>query len=101
MSAHIISPLSYGLFKRAIIESGSSFYNEGRTILSTKEAIIDGKELYKHLNCTDDNQWLECLRTVDANLIQPLFLTFPVEGTEFLPVSAVKAFNDQKYNRGK
>ena len=101
VSAHIISPLSNGLFKRAIMESGSVFFNKDRPVYSKEEAILNGKALAKYLNCTDDKQWLQCLRTVDAKQILPLNgLTFPVEGTEFLPISAVKAFTDKKYNKG-
>ena len=61
------------------------------------------KEKAEIEGCADDNNWLECLRKVNANqfILPHLFtLTFPVEGTEFLPLSAQKAFNELKFNKG-
>ena len=110
VSAHVISPLSKGLFNRAILESGAFMFNKDRPVITTEEALLKAKRLAKQLNCTDDKQWLECLRKVDAkhlqlaadNISQPLFdlFSFPVVGTEFLPISAQQAFHENKFNKG-
>ncbi|CAG2166539.1 unnamed protein product, partial [Oppiella nova] len=101
VSAHILSPLSKGLFKRAIMQSGSVLYNKDRPALSTVEGLQKAKDLAKRLNCDKyDYKWLDCLRAIeDPNL----FIEFPkygnmiefthaVFGTQFLPVLPQKAF---------
>ena len=102
VSAHILSPLSKGLFKRAIMQSGAYYFNKDRPMLNTTEALTMAKSKAKDKGCADDSQWLECLRKVDANQFTVPFNegTYPVEGTEFLPLSAQKAFNELKFNKG-
>ncbi|XP_054165700.1 fatty acyl-CoA hydrolase precursor, medium chain-like [Oppia nitens] len=58
VSTHLISPLSKGLFKRAIMESGGHFYNKLRQPLNTTEAMQLSVELAKQFNCTT-SQWLD------------------------------------------
>ena len=107
VSAHIISPLSRGLFNKAILESGAFMFNKDRPVITTEEALLKAKRLAKQLNCTDDKQWLRCLRKVDAKLLVPKSITeelhhlvWPVIGTEFLPLSAQKAFSENMFSRG-
>ena len=102
VSAHLLSPLSKGLFKRAIMESGAQMYNKDKPVISKEKALNQAKQLAQQLNCTDDKQWLQCLKTADSKLLLPpeLVLTYPVEGTEFLPFSAQKAFNEKNFNKG-
>ncbi|CAG2167355.1 unnamed protein product [Oppiella nova] len=99
-SVHILSPLSRGLFKRAIMESGAQLYYKERPILNATEALSQAKEMAKHFDCSED-QWLQCLRQLSAEDINnyPKISAFPIEGTEFLPVKAQTAFRDGFYNQ--
>ncbi|CAG2178953.1 unnamed protein product, partial [Oppiella nova] len=100
VSVQIFSPLTKGLYKRAIMQSGAHMYNKDRDVISQSEAVLQAKQMAVQLNCTDSGQWLQCLRGVDAEevLMYELALTFPVLGTEYLPLSAQKAFLDNKFN---
>ncbi|CAG2169389.1 unnamed protein product [Oppiella nova] len=49
--AHILSPLSKGLFKRAVMQS--VLYNKNRPALSTVEGLQKAKDLAKRLNYVD------------------------------------------------
>ncbi|CAG2114000.1 unnamed protein product, partial [Medioppia subpectinata] len=70
VSAHILSPLSKGLFKRAIMQSGAHMYNRDRPVLSTVEALQKAKQLAKRLNCDQyDYKWLDCICFTDIELI--------------------------------
>ena len=102
VSAHLISPLSKGVFKRAIMQSAANMLSKSRPVVSKDDALIEAKALAKRLNCTDDKQWLECLRKVNSKelILEQIVLTFPVEGTEFLPITAQKAFSENKFNKG-
>ncbi|CAG2173359.1 unnamed protein product, partial [Oppiella nova] len=102
-SAHIVSPLTKGLFRRAIMQSGAHMYNKDRDVISKSEALDLAKQTARQLNCSDDDQWLQCLKGVGADdlLQQETKLeTFPVLGTEYLPLSEQKAFLDHKFNKG-
>ncbi|CAG2101327.1 unnamed protein product [Medioppia subpectinata] len=107
VSAHILSPLSKGLFKRAIMQSGSLMYNRERPVLNTVEALQKAKQLAKRLNCDQyDYKWLDCLRAIqDPNLFikvpengNPYILTHSVFGTEFLPILPQKSLELGLYN---
>ena len=97
---HLISRVSKGLFKRAIMESGAFMYNKNRPVITQDQAIVKAKSLAKMLNCSDD--WLECLREVDSKYLIPtdIQLTFAVDDTDFLPLTASKAFEEKKFNKG-
>ncbi|CAG2169356.1 unnamed protein product [Oppiella nova] len=94
VSAHILSPLSKGLFKRAIMQSGAQLFNKDRDMITKSEALKEGKELAKDLGCSDSEDWLQFLRNVDPKelVAKTKPSTRPVFGTEFLPLSAQKAF---------
>ncbi|CAG2101306.1 unnamed protein product [Medioppia subpectinata] len=64
----ILPPLSKGLFKRAIIESGAHMYNKDRDIVSKDESILLGKRIAKEQNCSESEDWLQCLRGLDAKV---------------------------------
>ncbi|CAG2183689.1 unnamed protein product, partial [Oppiella nova] len=102
VSAHILSPLSKGMFKRAIMESGAHLYNKDRDVLNTTEAVLEAKQVARLLNCSESEDWLKCLRKADGMAVINLDngLTVPVLGTEFLPISAQKAFETKKFNSG-
>ncbi|CAG2112818.1 unnamed protein product [Medioppia subpectinata] len=107
VSAHILSPLSKGLFKRAIMESGSVMFGKGMEPITKSEALVLAKNTAKQLNCSESEDWLKCLRGVDAlefpktithEILLQKFITFPVFGTEFLPISTQKAFESKQIN---
>ncbi|CAG2168636.1 unnamed protein product [Oppiella nova] len=106
VSAHVLSPLSKGLFKRAVMQSGSVLYNKDRPALSTVEGLKKAKDLAKGLNCDEyDYKWLDCLRAIDdPNLFiefpengNMVAFTHPVFGTQFLPQKALNTglFNSE------
>ena len=117
VSAHILSPLSKGLFKRAIMQSGAHFYNKDRDVITKSEALLMAKELANELNCSDSDNWLKCLRGVDVqdilsyqfnhtrhviriNETKDSWAIFPVLGTKFMPFSAQKTFANKIYDSG-
>ncbi|CAG2168479.1 unnamed protein product, partial [Oppiella nova] len=105
VSAHILSPLSKGLFRRAIMESAAQLFSKNRPLITKTEAISDAKQLADHFNCTDD-KWIQCLRGIDATLIQDYHIqtnnTYHINaiiGTDILPYSAQVAFEKKEFNR--
>jgi hypothetical protein len=59
----------------------------------------------KSFNCSDDNQWLECLQKLDAQQIIDYYkfllqTPHPIYKTEFLPLSVENAFKSGNFNRG-
>ena len=101
VSAHLLSPESKGLFKRAIMQSGAVMFNKDRAVVSPSESLADSKQLAKDLNCSEDKTWLSCMRKVDSKKILLLYkgFTMAVEGTDFLPLSAQKAFASNQFNK--
>ncbi|CAG2106281.1 unnamed protein product, partial [Medioppia subpectinata] len=100
VSAHILSPLSKGLFKRAIMQSGAHMFNKDRDVFNKTEALSLAKYIATQENCTQSENWLQCLRRVDAQRLVKYNsgLTRPVLGTAFLPLSAQKAFQNKQIN---
>ncbi|CAG2102998.1 unnamed protein product [Medioppia subpectinata] len=107
VSAHILSPLSKGLFRRAIMQSGSVAFNRDRPVVSAAEALQKAKQLARRLNCAqNDDKWLDCLRAIeDPKLFversvnkSALVWQWPVFGTQFLPVLPNKALKTQSFN---
>jgi carboxylesterase type B len=102
VSAHVLSPLSRGLFKRAILESGTLLGNKDVRGLTTESALIQSKQMAKSFNCSDDHQWLQCLRDVDPKELT-LYMNlqpYPLHDSQFLPMSAQQAFKTHDYNTG-
>ena len=102
VSTHILSPQSKGLFKRAIMESGALMFNKARDPISTSEALLMARNTAKHFNCSDSDDWLRCLRAIDGHDLLSLdyLITVPVFGTEYLPLTAQKAFESKTFNSG-
>ncbi|XP_054165676.1 acetylcholinesterase-1-like [Oppia nitens] len=100
VSAHILSPLSKGLFKRAIMQSGAHMFNKDRDVITKTDAIHYGKQMAKDFKCTDSDNWIQCLRKVDKNELTKKFqlITRAVVGTQFLPLSTSQAFKQNKFN---
>ncbi|GBP60489.1 Esterase B1 [Eumeta japonica] len=59
---HILSPMSKGLFQRAILMSGSPFCDWGNTYFSRRRAFALGRQL--GINTNDDKELLEYLQNV-------------------------------------
>ncbi|CAG2121276.1 unnamed protein product, partial [Medioppia subpectinata] len=89
VSAHILSPLSKGMFQRAIMESGANMFNKDRDVVNKTEAISQAKAMAKGLKCNETEDWIQCLRRADAKELLKYgspYALYPVFGTEFLPI---------------
>ncbi|CAG2117816.1 unnamed protein product, partial [Medioppia subpectinata] len=102
VSAHVLSPLSRGLFQRAILESGAVFGNKEVPDLTPDVALSQAKQMAKAFNCSDDSQWLDCLRHVDAKQLTKYMAlkTNPIVGSQFLPLNAQNSFQTHNYSTG-
>ena len=95
-----MSPLSKGLFKRAILQSGAVYDNKNTPILPKSSALIQAKSYAKHFNCSGD-QWVECLRKIDSKALNNNGITpYAIHETEFLPFTGQNAFKTQHYSTG-
>lgn len=100
---HVVSPLTNGLFKRAIMMSGSP-YNYDESFVDPEHEIERAKKFSKHMKCPVDesNEWLNCLRKVNAKEIQKSieFNKFnkPIFGDEFFPETTAKMVNKGNFN---
>lgn len=79
VSAHILSPQSNGLFKNAIMQSGS-LYNIPLWINPRTAEIA-----LERVNCTSAIDKVSCLRSVQAENFNLIAEFYPVMGDEFLP----------------
>lgn len=109
VSLHLLSPLSHGKFKRAILQSGTA--NMPWATLSQSEAKRRSLELASILGCQKTDQMTEvadCLRRftpqrlADEQFVARGILQFPflpvVDGT-FLPDKPVKLLNRGAFKR--
>ncbi|VEN46101.1 unnamed protein product, partial [Callosobruchus maculatus] len=66
---HMLSPLSRGLFKRAILQSGTAFCTWA--LSGQNEVLTNSKKLAKIFNCPTDctKGMVDCLKKVDAKSI--------------------------------
>ncbi|CAG9859233.1 unnamed protein product, partial [Phyllotreta striolata] len=94
---HMLSPLSKGLFSKAILQSGTSLCCWA---LSEKETVENTHKLAKSLNCSIESSadMVECLRKIDAAKIIELDDIFKVWGEEpmmpFKPVIEPKSLKN-------
>ncbi|XP_015790112.1 acetylcholinesterase [Tetranychus urticae] len=81
VSALIVSPHSRGLFKNAIMQSGSIYDMHLWSNSKTSEVLLE------KLNCSSVDDIVSCLRSVKATDFNILagFLYWPIIGDEFLP----------------
>ena len=85
------------------MESGADMHYKERGVITKADALNQTIEMGKHFNCSEDNKkLLQCLRGIDAKDILNYtgITTFPLDGTEFIPLSAQKAFKEGKYSKG-
>ncbi|CAG2120566.1 unnamed protein product, partial [Medioppia subpectinata] len=84
------------------MESGAQMYNKDRGVVNTTEALSQAKAIAIGLKCNESEDWVHCLRRADPKdilkYVNPI-ATYPVFGTEFLPISARQAFNEKKFNQ--
>ena len=103
VTAHILSPLSKGKFRRAIMESGAIMHNKDRPVFTKEEAITYAKTMAKHFNCNDDKEFLQCLKRVNAkdivNYDKEAQRVYPIFGTEFLPFTTQQAISGGHYDK--
>ena len=102
VSAHMVSPMSAGLFNRAISMSGS-LYKVGLGADSRSERLEQARVFTTAMNCTDTETTegiLGCLREMPAkdlqsssqgNMFPPLF-GLPTFGDEFFPESVTDLY---------
>ena len=97
----VLSPVSKGLFNRAIIESGSVLYRRDKPMTTLDQAYQMAKELAEKFSCSG-KQWIKCLRRVEAKKLLPFApdTMYALHGTEFLPYSAQEAFDRLEFNSG-
>ncbi|XP_054166221.1 cholinesterase 1-like [Oppia nitens] len=107
VSTHIVSPLSRGLFKRAIMSSGALIWNKNKPVLSKKAAMNLTRKLAINNNCPLDKPIAPCLRAVNntynllvrSSTFVVIDFTVPNEKTEFCPQLFNKALKYFNYNR--
>ncbi|XP_067119165.1 acetylcholinesterase-like [Centruroides vittatus] len=103
---HLISPMTKGLFKRAILQSGT---NNLPTFTANPEANLELTSMMaKELGCSEDDM-LPCMKRVDAfdiaafqkQFIQgkkTLAIFVPQNGSPFLPENSLESVNSGKFH---
>lgn len=104
VSAHLLSPLFKGLYKRAIMMSGAFFDAKGGQLGTfTKEKALNGTKLAAQKLKCEGEDWLKCMRNVSAEDILTngkSIRSMAIEGTDYLPIGAQEAFKTGKFNSG-
>ncbi|CAN7939174.1 unnamed protein product [Ixodes hexagonus] len=110
---HLVSPLSKGLFKRVIMESGSPYF---RIADNTKEGPHKVEKLARALSCAANDmtiashmpEMVDCLRKIDGRelliMANTLFgvhaLTFfPIYGDDIIPDDPYKMMEQKKFHK--
>jgi carboxylesterase type B len=99
VSAHIISPLSKALFRRAIMQSGAYYFKNYRNYNSSFHLNL-AQKMSQKIGCAHDNKWLDCLRKVEPKVIVEHNLINPslVFGNELLPYEPEEALKLGKFH---
>ncbi|MEV4540409.1 carboxylesterase/lipase family protein [Micromonospora echinaurantiaca] len=99
---HLASPMSAGLFQRAIIQSAPCAAGGSRT---RAEAEADSTGVIKTVGCEDAADVAACLRSAETT-VADLLAAYgawgeprPVSGTPLLPLSPAEAFRTGRFNR--
>ncbi|MEV6306259.1 carboxylesterase family protein [Actinoplanes sp. NPDC051861] len=97
---HLASPVSRGLFTRAIIQSAPCATGGSRTRAS---AEADSTGVISAVGCTDKPDIAACLRAVPVADLLAAYDVWseprPVAGTALLPLSPADAFRTGRFNR--
>lgn len=109
VGAHLVSPLSRNLFKRAIMESGGPYHplasgNPSVMIYISNLFATAARCANDTVNIfTDPQNVIQCLRTADARQLATIesvmlekspFLFLPIHGDDLLPVDMITAMNN-------
>ena len=102
VTALMMSPLSRGLFKRAIIQSGALIQNNITPDLLKFVALRQARSFARHFNCDYDNRWIDCLRSINAKVLNSYenITSGEIYGTEYLPVATQIAFRTKRVIKG-
>ncbi|XP_015789280.1 acetylcholinesterase-like [Tetranychus urticae] len=98
ISAHLLSPLSKGLFKRSILQSGTVYIDHDLDTL-----ITDSWKLYNKTSCSKSEDVLECMQNLTAKEIldgldnRVVAFTFTV-GDTLLPYEPYKVLAEGLYD---
>ncbi|XP_054166234.1 acetylcholinesterase-1-like [Oppia nitens] len=107
VSAQIMSPLSKGLFRRAIMQSGAHINSKDQPIYDTVNALEMSKLTASQLGCDPyDYHWLDCLRDIpDPQVFRnkpenysSIKINYPAYGSEFLPQLPQKVFKHDQFS---
>jgi para-nitrobenzyl esterase len=113
VSALILSPLAKGLFRGAIMESGTILGIHSGSLYrgELQKAIESSQMLANVFGASDTAEGLKQLRTVDAGVlnysapfvtdqsVQPVFVMMPVYDGTVLPIDPVAALKAGNYNK--
>lgn len=104
ISALILSPLSAGLFQRAILQSGT--INLDGFSVPAKIALQQTQNISKSLNCPDDLKQENAIKCIRDHDISELLQIYNIMGdghlvynTEFLPIRPADALRNRYFNR--
>ena len=81
---HLLSPISEGLFRRAIVQSGTGI-SPGKTTLTPQQALDQASHAYEYFGCDQTEDKLECLQSKD------------LEDLIRFPLSSLGAVNDMNF----
>ena len=84
------------------MQSGAHMFYKEKDAYDVDQYVNQTKQIAKQLNCSEADDWIQCLRGIDAKEFQKYsaFQVFPFIGTEFRNITAQKAFDDMKFNSG-
>ena len=109
VGAHLVSPESNGMFSRAIMESAALVFDKELPKITKDVAIESAHTLGKHVNCSgNDEQLIKCMRMVSAEDLLAanaytydtgVRITWPVVGTEFLPITPQVTHNRKSFDK--
>ena len=106
-AAHMVSPLSKGLFHRAILQSTPAF---AVNFTSPESALKKGKKFVEQTGCVgDDSAVAQCLRQLPVSRILqlqgsiaasgPLIITRPIIDGKIIPREPASAWADGNFNQ--
>lgn len=114
---HLLSPLSRGLFQRAVLQSGSLF--SARYLTNTQDAVRTSNEFAEAIGCTNDidkdlvskpSLVLQCLRSKTQDEILQAHVEFstgtiismrPIYGDDFMPKSHLHLIERGQFQNGE
>ena len=87
------------------MQSGADMHSKDRALVTTEEALEQSYRIATDVGCHLNDQWLDCLKTVSAEVLLNYTSNFIFGGildkTEFLPRFAQDYFNHYDFLKGK